>query len=236
LTSESLRILHFVQHDDYLEKLLNIVFIEKRMIKLLVATHNRGKLVEFAELLVGLDVEWLSLDDVGITADVEETGRTFLENAILKAQHYAAEAGLLTLADDSGLLVDELNGAPGVQTARYGGPGLTMTERFQRVLVEMADVPWEQRAARFHCALALAGPDGTLIGTAEGVCEGKIAWEAAGDQGFGYDPIFYLPDYGLTMGQFPSGEKHRISHRGRALQAMAPLLRRVIAQESEHKE
>jgi XTP/dITP diphosphohydrolase len=199
------------------------------MMNLLVATHNRGKLAVFARLLAGLNVKWLSLDDVGMTADVEETGRTFLENAILKAQQYAAEANLLTLADDSGLLVDALNGAPGVHTARYGGPGLTIRERFQRVLVEMQDVPWEQRDAHFHCALALAGPDGTLLGTAEGSCDGKIAWEPAGDQGFGYDPIFYLPAYGRTMGQLSPGEKQQISHRSRALQALEPLLRRVIA-------
>jgi XTP/dITP diphosphohydrolase len=197
--------------------------------RLLVATHNRGKLAEFVELLAGLDVEWLSLDDVGITAGVEETGNTFLENAIMKAERYATEAGVITLADDSGLVVDALNGAPGVQTARYGGPGLTISQRYQLVLADLENVPWEERGAHFHCALALAGPDGTLIGTAEGACDGKIAWEPAGDQGFGYDPIFYLPTYGLTMGQLSPADKHQISHRGRALRGLEPLLQRIVA-------
>lgn len=197
--------------------------------KLLVATHNRGKLAEYAELLPGFNIEWLGLDDVGITADVEETGHTFLENAVLKAQSYAAEAGLFTLADDSGLVVDALDGAPGVYTARYGGPGLMMEQRYQLVLAELEDVSWEQRSAHFRCALALAGPDGWLLGTAEGVCDGQIAWEAAGDHGFGYDPIFYLPDYGLTMGQLLPEKKHQISHRSVALQEMKPLLLRLLS-------
>jgi XTP/dITP diphosphohydrolase len=197
--------------------------------KLLVATHNRGKLREFSELLPGLKVEWLTLDDVGITADVEETGRTFLENAVLKARAYSAEAELLTLADDSGLVVDALDGAPGVYTARYGGAGLKMEERYRLVLANLRGVAWEYRAAHFRCALALSGVDGRLLGTAEGRCDGQIAWEPAGDQGFGYDPIFYLPDYGLTMGQLSSEIKNQISHRSRALEEMKPLLLRLLA-------
>jgi XTP/dITP diphosphohydrolase len=199
------------------------------MMKLLVATHNRGKLAEFNDLLGDLEVEWLTLDDVGITEDVEETGVTFLENAILKAQAYAAEAKLFTLGDDSGLSVDALNGEPGVYTARYGGPGLTIPQRYQLVLDKLRDVPWEQRTAHFTCALALAGPDGALIGTVEGRCDGLIAWEPAGDRGFGYDPIFYFPERGQTYAQLSAAEKHQISHRGRALRAIQPLLYRVLA-------
>lgn len=203
--------------------------------KLLVATYNRGKLGEFRTLLDGFldgwQVEWLTLDDAGIAADVEETGQTFEENAVLKAQAYAVETGLITLADDSGLVIDALNGAPGVYTARYGGPGLTIPQRYQLVLTQMADVPWEERTARFVCSLAVAGPDGTLLATAEGVCEGMVAWEPVGDQGFGYDPIFYFPDHSLTMAQLPPDEKHQISHRGRALRAIRPLLQRIVEQE-----
>jgi len=192
--------------------------------KLLVATHNRGKLREYGELLAGFAVEWLTLDDVGITADVEETGQTFVENAVLKAEAYAVEAQLFTLGDDSGLMVDALDGKPGVYTARYGGPGLTIAQRYQLVLDQLRDVPWEERTAHFHCALALAGPDGSLLGTVEGICEGQIAWQPAGEQGFGYDPIFYLPERGLTMGQLTPNEKRQISHRSRALQAIRPLI------------
>jgi XTP/dITP diphosphohydrolase len=125
--------------------------------------------------------------------------------------------------------VDALNGEPGVYTARYGGPGLTIPQRYQLVLDKLRDVPWEQRTAHFTCALALAGPDGTLIGTVEGRCDGLIAWEPGGDRGFGYDPIFYFPERGQTYAQLSAAEKHQISHRGRALRAIQPLLYRVLA-------
>jgi XTP/dITP diphosphohydrolase len=197
--------------------------------KLLVATHNQGKVTEFAAMLTDLAIEWLSLDDIGWRQDVAETGVTFQENAVLKAQTYAQATGLLTLADDSGLQVDALNGQPGVYTARYGGAGLTHEGRYQLLLQNMQDVPWEQRTARFRAVIALAAPDGTLLGTAAGVCEGMIAWEPAGAGGFGYDPIFYLPDRGMTMAQVGPAVKHKISHRGRAMQAIESLLRQVLA-------
>ncbi len=194
------------------------------MRKLLVATHNRGKVAEFADLLQDMEIDWLSLDDVGIAHEVPETGRTFGENARLKAQTYAAMTGLLTLADDSGLEVDALGGAPGVYTARYGGAGLTHEQRYRLLLQNLANIPWEERRARFRCVVALAAPDGTLLAEADGVCEGFIAWEPAGDGGFGYDPVFYLPEYGQTMAQVSSATKHQISHRGRALRAIVPQL------------
>ncbi len=197
--------------------------------KLLVATHNQGKVVEFAEMLADLAIEWLSLDEVGVEKDVDETGRTFHENAVLKAQTYARMTGLLTLADDSGLQVDALNGDPGIYTARYGGAGLNHEGRYQLLLKNMQDVPWPQRTARFRCVIALAAPDGTLLGTEDGVCEGMISLEPAGSGGFGYDPVFFLPDRGVTMAQIGSAVKHTISHRGRAMQAIEPLLRRVLA-------
>lgn len=199
--------------------------------KLLVATHNEGKVVEFAQMLADLSLDWLGLDDVGVTNDVAETGQTFRENAVLKARWYAAETGLLTLADDSGLEVDALDGRPGVYTARYGGEGLNSVQRYQLLLKNLERVPWDKRTARFRCVIALAGPDGTLIGTAEGACEGYIAPEPAGEGGFGYDPVFYLPDREKTMAQVGSAVKHQISHRGQALRRIEPLLRQVLADE-----
>ncbi|MEJ2746378.1 MAG: RdgB/HAM1 family non-canonical purine NTP pyrophosphatase [Anaerolineae bacterium] len=197
--------------------------------KLLVATHNPGKVTEFAAMLADLSIEWLSLDDIGLLKDVAETGVTFQENAVLKAQTYAQATGFLTLADDSGLQVDALNGQPGIYTARYGGPGLTHEDRYQLLLQNMRDVPWPDRTARFRAVIALAAPDGTLLGPADGGCEGMIAWEPAGDGGFGYDPVFFLPDRQMTMAQVGPAVKHQISHRGRAMQAIEPLLRQVLA-------
>ena len=192
--------------------------------RLLVATRNAGKVVEYADLLAALDVDWLSLDDAGVSIDVEETGASFRANAALKAQAYATMTGLLTLADDSGLEVDALDGAPGIYTARYGGPGLTPVQRYEYLLHNLADVPWAHRSARFRCVIALAAEDKGLLATADGVCEGMITRKPSGDGGFGYDPVFYLPERGLTMAQLPSSEKHVISHRGRALRAIEPVL------------
>lgn len=196
--------------------------------RLLVATHNKGKVAEYADILGDSGIDWLTLDEAGITDEVAETGDTFRVNAILKATAYAQQCGLLTLADDSGLEVDALGGRPGVLTARYGGPGLSPADRYHLLLRELGDTPDEQRTARFHCVVALAAPDGAIIGTADGVCEGRIAHAPAGEGGFGYDPVFYLPERGLTMAQLPAGEKHRISHRGRAAQAIGPRLRLVL--------
>ncbi len=195
---------------------------------LLVATRNQGKVAEISEILASLDVTWLSLDDVGVNYEVEESGKTFEENAILKVKFYARKTGLLTLADDSGLEVDALDGRPGVHTARFGGPGLTQKQRYQRLLESLSSVPWEQRTARFRCVVALARNQ-ELLGTASGVCEGMIALKPAGMEGFGYDPIFYLPERNKTMAQLQPNEKHRISHRGRALAALAPLLRAELS-------
>jgi XTP/dITP diphosphohydrolase len=195
---------------------------------LLVATHNKGKVAELADMMHDLQVTWVGLDEVGVTMDVEETGQTFQANAELKATAYAAATGLLTLADDSGLEVDALGGEPGVYTARFGGAGLTSKQRYELLLSKLTGVPWEQRTARFRCVIALAGENG-VIGTAAGTCEGMIAWEAAGEGGFGYDPIFYLPDRDVTMAQLAAAEKHQISHRGRAVAAIAPLLRKTLS-------
>jgi XTP/dITP diphosphohydrolase len=192
-------------------------------VRLLVATRNKGKVAELADLLAGLQIKWQGLEDIPQVDDVAETGRTFEENAILKATSYAEQTGLLTLADDSGLEVDALDGRPGVHTARYGGLRLTPVQRYKLLLEDMNGVPWPKRTARFRCVMALATPKG-VIGTESGVCEGMIALEPAGEGGFGYDPIFYLPEMRKTMAQLPAGEKQRISHRGRAVVAITPLL------------
>jgi XTP/dITP diphosphohydrolase len=201
---------------------------EKDRVRLLVATHNKGKLIEYEELLADLPVQWLTLDDVCIRDEVPEDAPTFEENAVAKARGYARQARMLTLADDSGLEVDALGGRPGIHTARYGGPGLSSVERYNLLLENLAGVGWSERTARFRCVIALAGPDGELLGQAAGVCEGVIALAPAGDGGFGYDPVFYLPDRGLTMAELPALEKHRISHRGRAVRALSPLLHRIL--------
>jgi len=195
----------------------------------LVATHNPGKVEEFAAMLADRKLTWLGLADVGVTLDVPETGRTFYENAVLKARGYAAESGLITLADDSGLEVDALNGRPGIHTGRFGGEGLTHAQRYQKLLSQMLGVPWAARTARFRCVIVVARPDGALLGSTEGICEGVIAEGPAGDGGFGYDPVFYLPDRQQTLAQLDPGDKNQISHRGQALRKIEPLLRQLAA-------
>lgn len=190
----------------------------------LIATRNLDKLDEYVRIFGDLNLKWLSLADLMVDLEVEETGNSFEENAILKAKNYAAASGYLTLADDSGLEVDALGGLPGVHTARYGGKNLSTVERYHLLLREMAEVPWDKRVAYFQCVIALARP-GLIIGTASGTCKGMIAIKPAGSQGFGYDPVFYIPEKNLTMAQVTDEEKNGISHRGRALAAIEPLLR-----------
>lgn len=201
---------------------------EQQASRILVATHNKGKITEFSDILGYQGIKWLTLDEAGVVDEVEETGLTFVDNAVLKASAYAAQTGLLTLADDSGLEVDALGGKPGVLTARYGGPGLSAADRYRLLLANMVDVPDGRRAARFRCAIAIAAAEGTILGTAEGACEGIVAHQPAGLAGFGYDPVFYLPEYGLTMAQLDPDEKHRISHRGRAITGIVPLLQNLL--------
>ena len=183
--------------------------------KLLVATHNRGKLREFEQIFEGLGLVLLSLDDVGITWDAAETGETFEANAMLKAETYGAATGLPTLADDSGLEVDALDGAPGVYSARYGGPDLTSEQRYELLLENLRGVSPERRSARFYCVIALVLPGKPTV-TVDGEVAGVIASEPRGEGGFGYDPVFWLPEYGATMAELPAETKNRISHRARA--------------------
>ena len=182
--------------------------------KFILATHNPGKLREMADILSHLGVEVVSPADVGITVEVEETGANFAENAMLKAKAICAASGLPAIADDSGLCVDALNGGPGVYSARYGGEGLDDKGRYTLLLNSMRGQT--TRAAHFACAIACAFPGGKTL-TAEGRCDGAIAFAPLGEGGFGYDPVFLVPEKGKTFGQLTAEEKSEISHRGRAL-------------------
>lgn len=190
--------------------------------KLLVATQNPGKKDEYRQLLAPLTATVLFPDDLGIDIDVREDGATYAENARKKATHYARLSHLTTMADDSGLEVDALNGAPGIHSARYA-PG-SDADRVAVLLENLHGVPWEERMACFRCVLVVVRQNSELFST-EGVCEGFIALEPRGAHGFGYDPIFYLPQYGVTMAQLSPEEKNRISHRARAVAAALPRLR-----------
>ncbi len=198
--------------------------------KLLVATHNPGKVREYRDLLADLPLQVTYLDEEGITLEVAETGQSFAENAQLKAVAYARASGLWTWADDSGLEVDALAGAPGIYSARYAGEAATDADRYRKLLDALAGVPWSRRTARFRCVVALATPEGR-VRTCEGVCAGVIAFGPAGQNGFGYDPIFYLPERGVTMAQLPAEVKNAISHRGRAAQQAKALLAAMLAGE-----
>jgi len=183
--------------------------------RILLGTSNRHKLTELRTILGDVPFIPLGLDDLAHVPDVEETGATFAENAILKATAYARASGLLTLADDSGLEIDALGGEPGVYSARWAGVDTPYSERFRIILERLAQTPPERRTARFRCVIAIARPAG-LLTTAEGVLEGMIATEPRGAGGFGYDPIFYLPAYGKTVAELPTEVKNQISHRARA--------------------
>ena len=188
------------------------------MTKLLIATNNPGKLREYQEILADLPFTLTWPKAEGLTLEPEETGQTFRENAIIKATAFARASGLLTLADDSGLEIDALHGEPGVYSARY-----------RLVLEKLTGIPHEQRTARFRCVVAVAKAE-QLIGTAEGAIEGAITDEPRGHNGFGYDPIFFVPEFNCTMAEMTSTQKHSISHRARAVRAAWPLLEQTYRQ------
>lgn len=189
----------------------------------LLATRNRGKLRELAPLFHGARLELRTPEEAGIAMpEVRETGVTFEENARLKARALAAASGMPSLADDSGLEVDALGGAPGVRSARYAGDGATDEANCRKLLAELESVP-PPRRGRFRCVLVLARPTGELL-TAEGILEGEIARAPAGESGFGYDPVFFLPQMGKTVAQIGFAEKQRISHRARAAARLVSLL------------
>lgn len=183
--------------------------------KLLVATKNAGKIKELTQLLANSGLEIISLSSFPSLADVEETGLTFTENALIKAHYYYKETQLLSLSDDSGLSVDVLDGRPGVYSARYGGPNASDKTRYEKLLAELKDIPLEKRTAHFTCSLALVGKDLEEVFSAN--TQGRIIFSPRGENGFGYDPIFeYLP-LSKTFAELNSQEKASVSHRGKAL-------------------
>ncbi len=193
--------------------------------KLLIATNNQGKVHEYKSLLQGLPLVLVSLAEEGITTVVDETGESLEENARLKAEILAAESQLVALADDSGLEVDALGGEPGRLSARYAGVGASDRDRVNYLLSRLRDVPWEKRSAHFRCVIALATPAGE-VELCSGECHGFISFEPKGEEGFGYDPLFYLPDLGKTMAELPLERKNRVSHRGQAARKARQVLQR----------
>ena len=199
--------------------------------KILVATTNSGKFAEIKAMLGG-GINWLSLTDFRNVAEIKEDGTTFAENARKKATGYANATGLWTIADDSGLMIDALNGAPGVKSARFSGEKLADRalldhKNMAKVLKLLDGVPKDKRTARFVCCLCLASPEKVLIET-EGRLEGLIAEKEIGENGFGYDPIFFLPNLNMTVAQLTSEEKNAISHRGNAIRKLKPLLHQLL--------
>lgn len=191
--------------------------------RLLVATTNAGKLREIRALLSGSPVELATLHDLDPIEEPEETGATFEENARLKALYYGSQSGLTTVAEDSGLVVDGMNGEPGIRSARFIRPDASYPERFAEIFRRLAGPPVKNRAARFVCALAVADGD-RIVYEARGTVEGEIAQEPRGDRGFGYDPIFYYPPYSATLAEVTDEAKRAVAHRGQAFRALATWL------------
>lgn len=198
--------------------------------KILIATQNQGKIKEYRRLFADVDIEFVGLADVGLgDMDVEETGTTFEENAALKAQTYASTADLWVLADDSGLCVNALDGAPGVYSARYGDADLDHAGKRQKMLGELTDVPDEKRGAMFVCVIALAKPNIDDVTLVRGECLGMITHVEYDDgNGFGYDPIFMPDGYDKTFGQMPAVMKNGLSHRAIAAEKALPILTKMI--------
>jgi XTP/dITP diphosphohydrolase len=194
------------------------------MPRLLIATNNPGKVAELHRILDGCGWELVTPADIGLELEVEEHGATYAENAAAKAKAFAEASGLTALADDSGIEVDALDGRPGVQSARYD---VDDASRNERLLRELAGVPDERRTARFRAVIAIATPAGAVELT-EGVVEGRIGYEPRGENGFGYDPLFVLPERGLTTAELPPDEKHAVSHRGAAARKARVILERML--------
>lgn len=188
--------------------------------KVLAATGNKGKIREFSQILTPLGFETVSPKDIGLDIDPEETGKTFTENAKIKAVAFMQVSNMPVIADDSGLMVDYLDGAPGVYSARYADG--TDADRYEKLLENMKDA--EDRTARFVSSVCMVFPDGKML-EAEGACEGVIARSPSGENGFGYDPVFYIPKMGKTIAEMSSDEKNAISHRGKALRLLAEKLK-----------
>jgi XTP/dITP diphosphohydrolase len=198
------------------------------MPKLLLATTNPAKLREYLLLLGDLPFQLATPGEEGLKIVVNEIGTTLEENAKLKASIYATQSQLLTLADDSGLEVDVLGGEPGFLSSRYAGESASDKEKVALLLSRLRGVPWERRSARFRCVAAIVPPGG-VIKLCDGECQGIISIEPRGEQGFGYDPIFYLPQRGKTMAELPAEEKNQLSHRGKAAEKVRQLLRELYS-------
>lgn len=197
------------------------------MTEILFATSNAGKAKEVQAMFSDLDVDIKTLKEEGISVDVEENGSTFAENALIKARAIANMTKKIVLADDSGLVVDYLNGEPGIYSARYMGEDTSYDIKNNNILERMNGVEEDKRSARFVCAMVAIMPDGEEICT-EGIMEGRIGYEIAGTNGFGYDPIFFLPEYGMTSAEITPDEKNAISHRGKALRLMQDELKKRL--------
>ena len=191
--------------------------------KLIMATNNLHKIREMRRLFSPHVMDLLSPADLGLHVSVDENGRTFSENAILKARAFAEASELIALADDSGIEVDALEGRPGIYSARYGGPGISDRDRMLLLLQEMGPVPWERRYCRYVASLVLAWPDGHHLAV-EGYCDGLVAFKPEGANGFGYDPIFFLPKLNKTFAQLSDDQKDQISHRGNASRSLIQLV------------
>lgn len=196
------------------------------MNRLLLATSNKGKITEYLQILDGLPYDFVSLQDLNISAGVKEDYDTYRENALHKAKAYADISGLMTLADDSGLEVDALGGTPGVLSARYAGENASDADRVNLLLSNLRDVPLEQRTAKFICFIALTLP-GKKSELYYGECSGIIAFAPAGENGFGYDPVFYFTGLKKTMAELPPEVKNRISHRGKAAEGVYKTLKEL---------
>jgi len=199
------------------------------MKEVVIATRNEGKLREIRDILAPWSLKILSLKDFPGIPEIIEDGSTFAENAAKKAREVARQTGRLAIADDSGLVVEALQGRPGVFSSRYGGEKATDEERFQKLLAEMTGIPEGKRQAAFVCAIALATPQ-REVELLEGRCRGQIAFAPRGEHGFGYDPIFFLPELGKTMAELDPELKNRISHRALALEKLKELLPTILKQ------
>ena len=197
------------------------------MSKLLLATNNQAKVREYRSLLQDIPFELVTLAEQGITTIVDEVGGSLEENARLKATVLASGSQLLTLADDSGLEVDALGGEPGPLSARYAGQGVSDRDRINYLLARLKGVPWSERSARFRCVIAVATPEGK-VELCSGECHGIITFEPRGEEGFGYDPVFYLPERDKTMAELPMKVKNQVSHRGQAARKLYQVLKRLM--------
>lgn len=197
------------------------------MKKLIFATGNKDKMREIREILADCDVEIYSMKEVGIQVDIVEDGATFEENSLIKARAVAAQTDAIVLADDSGLEIDALNKEPGVYSARYMGEDTSYSIKNQNLIERLEGVPKEKRTARFVCAIAAVLPDGQELVTRQ-TMEGYIGWEPEGENGFGYDPIFYLDEFGCSSAALSREQKNSISHRGKALRAMKAMLKKYL--------